>query len=58
LWPGSVEEGLEALKGDAEMVGLMGRELVERFVAVKEYEMEFLKDMGQEERRQWLMERY
>ena len=58
MLPGSVEEGLEALKADEELVGLMGRELVERFVAVKEYEMEFLKDMGEEERRQWLMERY
>jgi glutamine synthetase len=58
MLPGSVAEGLEALRADVELAVLMGRELVERFVAVKEFEMETFGDMGDEERRQWLMERY
>ncbi|KAK4240994.1 hypothetical protein C8A03DRAFT_30832 [Achaetomium macrosporum] len=58
MLPGSVEEGLAALKEDGELVDLMGPELVERYVAIKEFELNFLGEMGEEERRQWLMERY
>jgi glutamine synthetase len=58
MLPGSVEEALVALKGDAALVEMMGPELVERYVAVKEFELAFLGEMGEEERRQWLMERY
>ncbi|KAK3307970.1 uncharacterized protein B0T15DRAFT_549879 [Chaetomium strumarium] len=58
MLPGSVEEGLAALKEDEELVELMGPELVERYVALKEFELNFLGEMGDEERRQWLMERY
>ena len=56
--PASLEEALTALQEDKELVGLMSEELVERYVAVKEFEMAFLAKMGVEERRQWLMERY
>jgi glutamine synthetase len=58
MLPGSVEEGLAALREDGELSEMMGPELVERYVALKEYELEFLGKMGDEERKQWLMERY
>jgi glutamine synthetase len=58
MLPGSVEEALAALREDAELVELMGAELVDRYVALKEFELKFLSEMGDEERRQWLMERY
>lgn len=56
--PASLEEALTALQEDEELVGYLGEELVERYVAVKEFEMSFLAKMHDEERRQWLMERY
>ena len=58
MLPAGVEEALEALQGDDVMVGLLGDELVERYVAVKEAELEMLSTMKEEERRQWIMERY
>lgn len=58
MLPGNVEEALAALREDADMVEMMGAELVERYVAMKEFEVGFLGEMGDEERRQWLMERY
>jgi glutamine synthetase len=58
MLPGSVEGGLAELKEDEELVELMGPELVERYAALKEFELNFLGEMGDEERRQWLMERY
>ncbi|KAL2023766.1 hypothetical protein VTK56DRAFT_1033 [Thermocarpiscus australiensis] len=58
MLPGSVEEALAALREDAELVELMGPELVERYAALKEFELDFLGQMGEEERRQWLIERY
>ncbi|KAL2145561.1 hypothetical protein VTI28DRAFT_6799 [Corynascus sepedonium] len=59
MLPGSLEEALRALREESgELVELMGPELVDKYVALKEYEMDFLKKMGDEERRQWLMERY
>lgn len=56
--PGSLSEALEALTADGELMEVMGRALVDRYVAVKEAEMDFLKGMGDEERRSWIMERY
>jgi glutamine synthetase len=58
MLPGSVEEGLKALREDGELSEMMGVELVERYVALKEFECKILGEMGDEERRQWLMERY
>jgi hypothetical protein len=46
------------LKQDEELVEWLGPELVERYTALKEFELTFLVRMGEEERRQWLMERY
>lgn len=56
--PSSLDEALEALREDDAVVEVMGKELVERYVAVKEAEMEFLKGMGGDEKRRWIMERY
>ncbi|EAQ85803.1 hypothetical protein CHGG_07056 [Chaetomium globosum CBS 148.51] len=58
MLPGSVEEGLSELEKDVELCEMMGPELVEGYVALKECELELLGKMGDEERRQWLMERY
>jgi len=58
MLPGSVEEALGALREDEELVGHIGAELVERYTALKEFELKFLQKMDEEERRQWLMERY
>lgn len=56
--PGSVGEALEALKADEELTGYLGRELVERYTAVKEAELNMLSDMGEDKRREWILERY
>ncbi|KAK4199377.1 hypothetical protein QBC40DRAFT_282118 [Triangularia verruculosa] len=58
MLPGGVEEALRALQEDTEMVELLGSELVERYVAIKEFEGGFLAKMGADERRLWLMQRY
>ncbi|KAJ9156503.1 Protein fluG [Pleurostoma richardsiae] len=58
MLPGSLEEALEALQGDEELVEILGPELVEKYVAVKEAETKLLKGMTDEERREWIMERY
>jgi glutamine synthetase len=58
MLPGSVEEAVAALRADEAMVEMMGPELVERYAAMKEFEAGVLGEMGAEERRQWLMERY
>lgn len=54
----SVEEVLRVLQEDMEMVEMLGYELVERYVVIKEFEDEFLGKMGVEVRRLWLMEWY
>ncbi|KPM42042.1 Protein fluG [Neonectria ditissima] len=56
--PGSIDEALEALQEDSELTELLGRELVERYVAVKEAETKMLEAMEAENRRQWVMARY
>ncbi|KAK3365713.1 hypothetical protein B0T24DRAFT_396940 [Lasiosphaeria ovina] len=58
MLPASVDEALAALKADDDLVKYLSPELVERYIAVKELELAFLRDMGDEERRQWIMERY
>lgn len=58
MLPASIEEAMEALKKDEELTELVGPELVERYIAVKEAELTLLEKMGEEERRQWIMERY
>lgn len=56
--PRDLGEALGALKEDEQMVELLGEELVEKYTAVKEFELEFLNKMDKEERRRWIMARY
>ncbi|KAH8911823.1 glutamine synthetase/guanido kinase [Coniochaeta sp. PMI_546] len=58
MLPATIEEALEALKQDEELTELLGPGLVERYIAVKEAELNLLNEMGEEERRGWIMERY
>lgn len=58
MLPASVEEALQALKEDDELTDLLGLELVEKYSAVKEFELKFLATLGDEERKQWTMARY
>ncbi|KKY30392.1 putative glutamine synthetase-like protein [Diaporthe ampelina] len=58
MLPASVEEALEALEKDEGLVGLIGSELVEKYSAVKQFELKFLESMQDEERRQFLIARY
>lgn len=58
MLPASVEEALKALSEDEELTGLLGAELVEKYSAVKEFEMKFLGTLKEEERKQWIMARY
>lgn len=58
MLPASVEEALRALKEDEDMAELLGRELVEKYSAVKEFELKFLGTLTEEERKQWIMDRY
>lgn len=56
--PASVEEALQALKDDGELIELLGAELVEKYSAVKEFELRTLSSMKAEERKQWIIARY
>lgn len=58
MLPASLEEALEALTEDAELTELLGAELVEKYTAVKEFELKFLNTLEDDERRQWIMARY
>ena len=56
--PRSVEEAIAALDADKQLVGWMGHELVEKYTAIKNFELTYLAGMSEDERRQWIMERY
>ncbi|EOO03448.1 putative glutamine synthetase-like protein [Phaeoacremonium minimum UCRPA7] len=56
--PTSLEAALKALEEDEEMTKLLGSEMVEKYTAVKLFELKFLSGMNDAERRQWIMERY
>ncbi|KAJ4407301.1 hypothetical protein N0V82_009939 [Gnomoniopsis sp. IMI 355080] len=58
MLPASVEEALQALKEDGELTELLGTELVEKYCAVKEFELKFLGTLKEEERKQWIIARY
>jgi len=58
MLPLSVEEALNALRKDEELVDYMGPSLVKRYIELKEFELNFLGRMSEEERREWIMERY
>jgi glutamine synthetase len=56
--PKSLGEALEELSADEELMDVLGRELVEKYIALKRFEDEFLKSMDVEKRTAWLLERY
>ncbi|KAH8893278.1 glutamine synthetase/guanido kinase [Thozetella sp. PMI_491] len=58
MLPASLEEALAALKDNEDLGEWMGPEVVEKYAAVKEFELNFLGGMSDEEQRQWIMERY
>jgi glutamine synthetase len=58
MLPAGLEEALQALRADEEMVRMLGEEVVERYVTTKEAELELLGAMKEDEKRQWIMERY
>ena len=56
--PRSLPEAMRALGEDAELRGLMGEELVQRYSLVKTAELELWGDMSEGDRTRWIMERY
>lgn len=57
-FPASLEEALEALERDDVMVDLLGKDVVDRYVAVKKAEIKLLHSIPEQSRRMWVMERY
>lgn len=58
MLPASVEEALQALREDEVIVELLGPEFVEKYTAVKEFELKVLNEMGQDYRTNWTIDRY
>ncbi|KOS20488.1 Protein fluG [Escovopsis weberi] len=56
--PRSLQEALGALEEDKDMKNWMGGELVERYLAVKRSEGEFLGAMAAGDRKTWIMDRF
>jgi glutamine synthetase len=56
--PARLEDALQALREDGDLGQLLGREFVQRYVAVKEAEMEMLHGFDETERRRWILQRY
>ncbi|KAI1821865.1 hypothetical protein F4861DRAFT_430751 [Xylaria intraflava] len=57
-FPEDLPQALQALESDDLMVKVFGQDVVERYVNVKKAEMELLRPMSKEERRNWVLERY
>ncbi|KAL0942698.1 glutamine synthetase [Colletotrichum truncatum] len=58
MLPSSLPEALKSLAEDEVLVELLGEELIERYTTVKEEEMKTLDSLSNEDRRQWILERY
>ncbi|GAP83979.1 putative glutamine synthetase [Rosellinia necatrix] len=58
MFPGSLDEALEALQSDEVMVKLLGQDFVDRYVTVKKAETGLYESIPEESRRQWVIERY
>lgn len=56
--PRALSEAIEALKDDKVMEKVMGEELVDLYVRVKETELGFQEKMSEEERWRWMVERF
>ncbi|KAJ6442411.1 Neutral protease 2 [Purpureocillium lavendulum] len=57
-FPRSLKEAIRALQDDRQLRTLLGEDLVERYMAVKEAETELLDSMDSVARRDWMLERY
>ncbi|KAM0333396.1 hypothetical protein ACHAQA_002057 [Verticillium albo-atrum] len=58
MLPASTTEALEELKNDTDLISLLGDEVVERFVLIKEAETRMIEEMDVDSRRHWIMARY
>lgn len=59
MFPANLEEALAALQADTALIEQMGSPaFVQRYVDVKNAEIGILSQLGESERRQWIMERY
>jgi glutamine synthetase len=58
MLPASLTEALQSLRDDAHLISWLGQELVDRYLAIKEAEIDTLSKMTNDEQKQWLMERY
>ncbi|OLN93094.1 Protein fluG [Colletotrichum chlorophyti] len=58
MLPAALSEALKDLRGDDVMNELLGEELIERYITVKEEEMKNLEAISSDDRRQWILERY
>lgn len=58
MLPADLEEAIIALMADEGLRGLMGEEVVMRYVGVKVAEARMLNGMGKEEMKEWILERY
>ncbi|CAK3971882.1 glutamine synthetase guanido kinase [Lecanosticta acicola] len=56
--PTTLDESLRALNDDLELQKIMGEDLVRNWIEVKRAEQESLSEMGEGERKVWLIERY
>lgn len=56
--PGSLAEALDALEMSKRFGAVIGRDVVERQVAVKKAEIELFESMEEAERRQWIIARF
>ena len=56
--PKDLPTALQHLGDDKELVELMTEGIVNRYIAVKKGEMEFLSGMSEADKRRWIMERY
>ena len=57
-FPKGIEEALEYLKEDEWMRGVLGEDIMRVYGDIKEAENDMLEDMEEDERRNWLIERY
>jgi glutamine synthetase len=56
--PRSLEAALQLLSSNATLRQVIGGEAVDRYIVLKEEEIEHLKSLSQPQRRNWFVERY
>ncbi|KAF7853938.1 hypothetical protein EAF04_010604 [Stromatinia cepivora] len=58
MLPSTLEEALACLKSDQGMYKILGEAVVVTYIAMKRAELELMKPMNDEQRRNWIIERY